>query len=163
VARAPRVVFGRVPPWALRGLVLPLGLLLLAHACALDTIRVSGSSMEKTLEPGDFLLVSKLGVTRAALTGAPYLPRRGEVVVFRLPQNHSLVLIKRVVALPGEALTLPDGSVHVVGEGCVFVEGDNRAPGASSDSRDWGDLPAREIVGTAVLRVLPLRTAGPLS
>ena len=152
-----------MPPWALRGLVLPLGLLLLVHACALDTVRVSGSSMEKTLEPGDFVLVSKLAVTRAALTGSPYLPRRGDVVVFRLPKNHSLVLIKRVVALPGESVTLADGSAHVVGEGAVFVEGDNRAPGASNDSRDWGDLPAHEIVGTAVLRLLPWSQAGRFS
>src|SRR5262249_39756188 len=101
--------------------------------------------MGATLQPRDFLLVSKLAVTRAALSGSTYLPGRGDIVVFRLARSRSLLLIKRVVALPGETVGLADGSVHVVGEGAIFVEGDNRAPGASSDSRDWGDLPAREI------------------
>ena len=162
MARPPRLVFGRVPAWVLHGVVLPLAVLAVLHACAVDTFRVSGSSMEKTLQPGDFVLVSKLGVSRAALTGRPFIPQKGAIVVFRLPQNRAVTVIKRVVALPGEVRILENGYVHVVGTGAVFVEGDNRAPGASSDSREWGDLPVSDVVGTAVFRLLPLRAAGPL-
>jgi signal peptidase I len=48
----------------------------------------------------------------------------------------------------------------IVPPGAVFVLGDNRVPGASSDSREWGYLPSREIIGTAVMRILPPRRAG---
>jgi signal peptidase I len=153
-------VLGRVPAWVVRGVLLPVAFLLLVHALVVDTIHVSGTSMEGTLAPGDFLVVSKLAVTRAALRGETFTPARGQIVVFHLPRNPALTLIKRVMALPGDTVSLADGTPHRVARDSVFVEGDNRAPGASSDSRDWGDLPASEIVGVAVLRVLPFRSAG---
>ena len=70
----------------------PLAALVLLHAFVLDTFRVDGASMREMLLPGDWL-VSKLG--------ASHLPERGAIVVFRLPQNPSLVLVKRVAGLPG--------------------------------------------------------------
>jgi len=161
--RPPAVVFGRIPPWALRWLVLPFALAVALHACALDTFRVAGSSMEGALAPGDFLLVSKLGPSSRILIG--WLPARGDVVIFRLPRNRSLVLVKRVVALPGDQVDpaqLGGGSAHVVPPGHVYVVGDNRTPGASSDSREWGDLPVDAIVGTAVIRLWPLQRLGPV-
>lgn len=45
---------------------------------------------------------------------------------------------------------------EVVPSDSVFVLGDNRTPGGSFDSRDWGDLPSSYIIGNAVLRLLPL-------
>jgi signal peptidase I len=157
----PAVVFGRLPRWVVRFVVLPFALVVALHACAIDTFRVHGSSMETALAPGDLLLVSKLGPSRAWLV--PWLPARGEIVVFRLPQNSALLLVKRVVALPGDRVDpaqLGGGTDHVVPAGHLFVVGDNRAPGASDDSRDWGDLPARAVVGSAVLRLWPLGRAG---
>ena len=53
--------------------------------------------------------------------------------------------------------TLTTGSVNqIIPPGEVFVLGDNRTPGGSFDSRDWGDLPSSDIIGNVVLRLLPL-------
>jgi signal peptidase I len=162
VSKPPKVVLGHLPGWALRGLVLPAALVLLLHAFVFGTFRVSGRSMAETLAPGDFLIVSKLGATEAALSRRAYVPARGEIVVFRLPQNRSLYLIKRVVGVPGDSVSLADGTTHVVPAAHVFVVGDNREPAASSDSREWGDLPSDDVVGAAVFRLFPLRSAGAL-
>ena len=195
VRRPPTIVWGRIPTWAYRWLVLPTAILLLLHAFVLSTFHVQGASMESTLQPGDFLLVSKLGATQAKVVGllgraSSYLPRRGEIVVFRFPQNPSLILVKRVIGLPGDRVVIQSGRVivydplhaegydpvvgtdaqlvgditegsfdHVVPADHVFVIGDNRTPGASIDSREWGDLPSRDIVGGVVIRMLPLRNA----
>lgn len=172
-----------------------MAVVLLLHAFVLGTFHVLGTSMENTLQPGDFLLVSKLGITEARVLGlfgrsTAYLPRRGEIVVFRFPQNPSLVLVKRVIGVPGDRVVIQSGRVivydplhaegydpvvgtdaqlvgditegsfdHVVPADHVFVIGDNRTPGASIDSREWGDLPSRDIVGGVVIRMLPLRNA----
>ena len=169
--------------------------LLLLHAFVLGTFHVFGTSMENTLQQGDFLVVSKLGVTEAKVLGLvdrgfAYLPRHGEIVVFRLPQNPSLILVKRVIGLPGDRVVIQGGKVrvydarhaegydptvstraqpvgemtegsidHVVPAGHLFVIGDNRTPGGSIDSREWGDLPSRDIVGKVVVRLLPLQRA----
>ena len=159
-------MLGSVPRWAIRWILVPLVLLLLLRVLAIGTFHVAGASMEGTLEPGDFLLVSKVAVSAARVSGwlgAPVVPaERGDLVVFRFPRNPSLVLVKRVIGLPGDRVQLDgQGGVDgVVPEGAVFVLGDNRTPGASSDSREWGYLPSRQIIGRAVLRLLPLRRAG---
>ncbi len=173
-------------------------LLLLVHSFAFATLHVVGSSMADTLEPGDLVLVSKLAVTRSRLLGAvdparSYRPTRGDLVAFRLPQKPSLLLVKRVVGLPGDHIVIEQGALHVhdasgaewpdpalgghararpgriverldvvVPEGALFLVGDNRNAGASSDSRDWGALPADAIAGRVVLRLLPWARAGRL-
>jgi signal peptidase I len=191
----PTIVWGRVPAWAFRWLVLPAAMVLLLQTFVLGTFHVLGPSMENTLQPGDFLLVSKLDVTEAKVLGlfgrpSAYVPRRGEIVVFRFPQNPSLILVKRVIGLPSDRVVIQNGSVkvydpqhaqgydpavgsyarrvgditdgsfdHVVPADHVFVIGDNRTPGASIDSREWGDLPYRDIIGGVVVRLLPLHHA----
>jgi signal peptidase I len=149
-----------------RWLALPMAALVLLHAFALGTFRVDGNSMQDCLAPGDLLLVSKLAVTAAqirALFGgsAPYVPRRGDLVVFRLPQKPSLILVKRVIGVPGDRVRIDgdEGFDGVVPPAAVFVLGDNRTPGASVDSRSWGYLPCSNIIGRAVLRLLPIRRA----
>jgi signal peptidase I len=114
-----------------------------------------------------------------------YLPARGQVIVFRYPKDPTKVFVKRVVGLPGDRVVIKNGAVtvfdkthpggfdpdkgyeksdaqtlidtdEVVQDGNVFVMGDNRAPGGSYDSREWGELPSSYIIGNAVLRLLPL-------
>lgn len=115
-----------------------------------------------------------------------YIPARGKIIVFHYPQDVSKVFVKRVVGLPGDRVVIKNGTVSIVNEtnkngfnpdtsyelsstntlidtdetvqpGNVFVLGDNRTPGGSFDSREWGQLPSSYIIGDAVLRLLPLK------
>jgi signal peptidase I len=124
-------------------------------------------------------------IKRALGQNAAYIPERGEIIVFHYPKNPSQVFVKRVIGVPGDRIVIKNGQVtvynkanpngfnpdtkyepkdsatlidtdEVVQDGNVFVLGDNRAPGGSYDSREWGELPSSYIVGNAVLRLLPL-------
>jgi nickel-type superoxide dismutase maturation protease len=83
--------------------------------------------MRPTLEPGDRLLVLRVG-----------RPRTGQIVAVPDPRTPARVLVKRVAAIG------PDG---------VDVRGD--APDASTDSRVFGPVPARSVVGRVVWRYAP--------
>ncbi len=112
---------------------------------------------------------------------------RGDVLVFRYPNAPETFFIKRAIGLPGERVTVKNGVVtiyndknpqglvlkesyidsqyvtqgdidEVVEQGKVFVMGDNRSPGGSFDSREWGQLPQGNITGFAALRLLPVST-----
>ncbi|MBP9821575.1 MAG: signal peptidase I [Candidatus Pacebacteria bacterium] len=137
---------------------------------------VSGESMYPTFHNSDYLIVDEMTYHLRA-------PERGEVIVFRYPNDPSRFFIKRIIGLPGETIVLkgatltikntehPDGFVlkepyvasrPPLGNKTItlpadqyFVMGDNRP--ASSDSRIWGPLPADLIVGRAFLRLLPVR------
>jgi len=134
---------------------------------------VEGESMAPTFDSGDYLIVDELSYR---LTD----PKRGDVIVFRYPGNEKVFYIKRIIGLPGETvsidrgkvtITKPDGTSltidepyvvaedatytesTVIGPDQYFVMGDNRP--RSSDSRIWGLLPEREIMGRAFLQLLP--------
>ncbi len=172
-------------------IVFPIAVVLLLHNFVFQAYHVLGSSMVPTLHETDYLIVSKLGDTRAmveSLFGKPvdYIPSRGQIIVFHYPQDPSKVFVKRVVGLPGDHVVIKNGAVTVfnaantnglnpdkgyepegsttlidtdetVQPGNVFVLGDNRTPGGSFDSREWGQLPSSYIIGDAVLRLLPLK------
>lgn len=93
---------------------------------------VHGVSMVPTLAPGDRLVVVR---TRRL--------RRGDVVAVRDPRHTGRLLVKRVAA---------------VGAGEVVVHGDN--PPASTDSRHFGPVPRRDVVGRVVRRYAPATRAG---
>ncbi|OGY64520.1 MAG: signal peptidase I [Candidatus Harrisonbacteria bacterium RIFCSPLOWO2_02_FULL_41_13b] len=130
---------------------------------------VNGASMEPNFEDGNYLLVDEISYRFAA-------PRRGEVVVFRYPNDRSVFFIKRLVGLPGERLVIRDGKIYIEGkelseeylgptphtEGKIsvnlgkdeyFVLGDNRS--YSFDSRNWGPIQREDIIGVARIRVFP--------
>ena len=130
-------------------------------------VRVDGFSMRPTLEDGEYILVNKL----AYKTGQP---ERGDIVVFVFPINPQEDLIKRVIGLPGESVSVHNGVVSVNGlplaepyisspptydgdwvvpEGQLFVLGDNRND--SRDSHQWGLLPIENVIGRAVLIYWP--------
>ena len=128
--------------------------------------RIDGSSMNPTLENGQYLLINNLSY---------YLdePERGDIIVFHHP-NSDLNLIKRVIGLPGDHVEINDRTVKVndvvlnepyiqasptytgewmVPEGEFFVLGDNR--NSSSDSHTWGFLPKENIIGKATVIYWP--------
>ena len=114
--------------------------LALAALCGVRRVAVEGESMAPALQPGDHLL---------ALRRWPL--RRGDVVALRDPRDPHRALVKRVAALPGEAVSC-DGAVLHAGGG-VVVLGDNLA--ASTDSRSFGAVPRRLLLGRCVYRYAP--------
>lgn len=90
---------------------------LLINAYVFRSFSVLGQSMEKTMYTGDRLIVNRLPVTFAQLQNKQYIPERGQIIVFKNP-NFSLgttdeFVVKRVVAFPGERVTVTDGIVTV--------------------------------------------------
>jgi len=94
--------------------------------------KVDGSSMDPTLESGEFLLVNRLVYLRIDLERlskispfwqadeessrfAIHAPKRGEIIVFQFPLDANKDFVKRVVGLPGEMIEVKDGSVFVDG------------------------------------------------
>jgi signal peptidase I len=135
-----------------------------------EAFYIPSESMLPTLEVGDRVFVNKF-VYRLGE------PERGDIVVFRTLEGGGEDLIKRVVGVPGDSVSVrggalfvngerweepylndefPDGSFYdptIVPEGHVFVMGDNRAN--SRDSRVFGPVPLRSIQGEAFVSFWP--------
>jgi len=130
-------------------------------------VRVDGTSMIPTLQNGEFMLVSKMSYRFGNV-------QRGDIIVFHFPMNPEEELVKRVIGLPGDHVSVQAGAVSVNGQvlnepyiaatpgysgewdvldGQLFVLGDNR--NNSNDSKDWGFLPFDKVVGKAVLIYWP--------
>lgn len=152
----------------LQTLILALVLYFLIDA-VIARVRVENISMQPTLQPGEFLVVSKL-----AYRFSDY--QRGDVVVFH--HSASEDYIKRVIGVPGDLVEVADGAVKINGagleepyisappeytgswqvpEGMLFVLGDNR--NQSSDSHKWGFVPTESVVGKALVVYWPLDEA----
>lgn len=135
-----------------------------------DWSEVPTTSMTPTILPGDRIYVNKLAydlklpfTTARLITWAE--PRRGDVVIFASPADGKL-LVKRVVAVPGDLIDTRTNELHVrspseeanssmaVPPGKYFVLGDNRAH--SFDSRYFGFVDRKGIVGKAVGVVMSL-------
>lgn len=130
-------------------------------------VRVDGFSMRPTLQDGEYILINKLAYKLGE-------PMRGDIVVFVFPVNPEEDLIKRIIGLPGDTITVQDGVLSIngvvvnepyinappaysdtwqVSEGNLFVLGDNRND--SRDSHQWGLLPIENVIGRAVLIYWP--------
>ncbi len=135
---------------------------------------VSGDSMVPTFASNDYLVIDEL-------TYAFHPPLRGDVIVFRYPLDPSIYFIKRLIGVPGDTVVVSNGSVFIqsgklkqrvldepyiqtgkqkietgtttLGQDEYFVLGDNR--NSSFDSRVWGPVPRRYIVGRAWVRLYP--------
>jgi signal peptidase I len=146
---------------------------LVIHVFLAQATRVYGQSMEPNLHTNQRLVIEKLSYHFHG-------PRRGDVVVLHDPGGSPELLIKRVVGLPGERVTIADGRVYIDGklldepyltqptQGSgrswvvpplhVFVMGDNRS--ASRDSRIFGPVALNRIVGHAIVRYWPPEQIG---
>ena len=136
---------------------------------------VSGASMDPSFGNGQYLIVDQLSYRLED-------PKRDDVIIFKFPKDTSTYYIKRIIAIPGETLSMSEGKVAIynkeypdgfildepyitenhktsdtfeikLGPTEYFVMGDNRPQ--SSDSRSWGPLDSKYIVGRPFLRLIP--------
>lgn len=133
---------------------------------------IAEQSMLPALRPGDYVIATPRRVLE-----------RGDLVIFDYPDRVGFELVKRVVGLPGEVVTIENGQVHVDGgvlaerwadgptlpagrwplrRDEVFVLGDNRAV-SSGDSRTVGPIALDTVRWTVVARYWPLPNAGRVS
>lgn len=157
-------------------MVVALGLALFIRFFIAAPFIVSGSSMEPNFHDLHYLIVDRVSYDIGD-------PERGDVIVFDLPQEENRSLIKRVIGLPGETVSVQGNTITVqnekhpqgfalnepyldpanlggesniqvtLAEDEFFVLGDNRR--VSADSRSWGTLPREQIVGRAFIRLYP--------
>jgi signal peptidase I len=142
-----------------------------------EAFYIPSESMVPTLRVGDRVLVNKF-IYRFTE------PERGDIVVFQSVEGGGEDLIKRVVGVPGDEISVRGGRLFVNGEpqresyvnkkfpdtsssaptsvpqGHVFVMGDNRTN--SRDSRYFGTVPEKKIEGEAFLRFWPPERIGGL-
>ena len=131
---------------------------------------VPSTSMEKTIMTDDRVLGLRLAYKNND-------PVRGDIIIFKFPDDEKILYIKRVIGMPGETVEIHDNGVYIDGqkmdepylttdtkgdfgpytvpEGHYFMLGDNR--NNSADSRYWQNtfLSKDKIVGKAVLRYWP--------
>jgi signal peptidase I len=145
---------------------------------------VSGESMMPNFQNGNYLIVDEISYRFST-------PQRGDVIVFNagfIPGFANQRFIKRVIGLPGETVIVTNGKVEIAKDGKTttldekylpadfktyqdvkttlkadeyFVLGDNRAN--SYDSRFWGIVPEKQIIGKASLRILPITNISEIS
>ena len=155
--------------------VISLAIILPIRYYLVQPFFVKGASMEPNFEDGDYLLVDEISYRFSE-------PERGDVVVFRYPEDRSQFFIKRIIGLPDETIEVKNNKVIVynaknpggvalvenyldstqetlgnmllrLDDNEYFVLGDNRLQ--SSDSRRWGAVNESLITGRAFLRAWP--------
>lgn len=158
----------------LKPLLIAAVLALAIRTFLLGPYKIPTGSMRPILMEGDRIFVDKI-------TYRFREPQRGEVIVFKYPLDRKKDFVKRLIALGGETVEIRDGQIYINGkhlesplsistrfyynredwdfgklgqkivvpEGHFFVLGDNSAQ--SSDSRNWGFVSRRDVVGRAVL------------
>lgn len=158
--------------------VAAVAVLLLKEFVIINAFIPSGS-MEHTISPGDRLIGNRL----AYVVGEP---ERGDIVIFKYPDDEAQLFVKRIIGLPGETVTIEDAKVYIGGslleedylkeawtvdngpytfevpEDCYLVLGDNR--NNSKDARYWEHtyVEADQILGEAGFRYWPFDSIGML-
>lgn len=155
-------------------LLIAFGIVLPFRIYIAEPYLVDGSSMDPTFKTADYLIVNKILYRYKE-------PLRNSVVVFRYPNNPQKSFIKRVIGLPGETIEVKDDTVIIknkehpegfqidqsyvihtapgtinrtLAEDEYFVMGDNRRE--SFDSRSWGPLQKKYVLGEPLIRLWPL-------
>ncbi|MFH1098990.1 MAG: signal peptidase I [Candidatus Uhrbacteria bacterium] len=160
----------------IRVIIIALAVIIPVRYFLVQPFYVKGASMEPNFEDHEYLIIDELSYRFRPAA-------RGDIIVFRYPFDPSQFFIKRVIGLPGERVEIRNGSVRIAnadhpngfvlvesylapgvvssGERIVslgpddfFVLGDNRRQ--SFDSKDFGPIPRRSIVGRAWLRGWPI-------
>ena len=160
--------------------VFAVAIFLFVYLLILQPHKIKGASMEPNFINGEYLLTDKLSYRFNA-------PKRGDVIVFQAPSQNGDEFIKRIIALPGEKISiqkeniyldgelleenylpndvktkpgsfLKDGSELIVPPDNYIVLGDNRE--FSSDSRAWGFITKNKITGRAWFTYWPPKSIG---
>lgn len=158
-------------------LVIAGAIFVVIYAFLVRPFQVNGTSMDPTFKNGEFVFTNLISQRLGKLD-------RGDVIVFKAPPEPEKDYIKRIIGLPGDTVRIQDGNVYLNGKiltedylpkGLIteshgfaqegqdiqvspksyFVMGDNRPE--SSDSRDWGLLPYKMIVGKSALVYWPIQ------
>jgi signal peptidase I len=161
-----------------RDLLIAIGLALVIIVFLYQPVKVEGTSMAPLLSDQERIFINKFVYRFEAI-------HRGDVVVFWYPLDRSKSFIKRVIALPGETVTIRQGVVTVNGvvvpepyvppqyedvsdygptrvpADSYFVMGDHRV--SSNDSRVFGPVPSQFIYGRAVFAYWPVDHFGSLA
>jgi len=150
-----------------------LGVAFMIRFFLIQPFYVSGPSMEPNFHNNEYIIVDQVTYRFRS-------PHRGDVIVFKWPQNIAVSFIKRVIATPGETVEVRDGQVYIynktypngvllqepyindstltnvkrtLGKDEYFVMGDNRDN--SSDSRMWGPVGRHLITGKVWVVIYP--------
>jgi len=158
-------------------------LFIVVYLFILQPNQIKGASMEPTFFNGYYIFTSKI-------TYKMRKPHRGDIVVFHSPKNQDIEFIKRIIGLPGDTILIENNEIYINGilipekyisakttlipgsfaqegvpiqvpDGQVFVMGDNRP--RSSDSREFGTIPKKSIVGHVFYRYFPTEKIGPIN
>lgn len=161
-------------------IVFAFAIFLFLYLLVFQPHRIKGASMEPNFPDGEFLLTDKVTYRFGE-------PKRGDVIVFKPPVAPNEEFIKRIIALPGETVSVRNSKVYIndilltesylagnlstdssnflkegekykVPEGEYIVLGDNRSH--SSDSRLWGPIKKNKITGRAWLIYWPIHSFG---
>lgn len=156
-------------------IVVAASIFVIVYLFFLQPHQVIGNSMLPNFYHNEFILTDKISYRFRH-------PQRGEVVVFKSPENKEKDFIKRIIGIPGERILLIGGKVYINGvilsedylepdlqtlpgkfirenqeitipQDTYIVLGDNRLN--SSDSRAWGTVPGKDIIGRALLVYWP--------
>ncbi len=164
----------------LESIVVALAIFVVIYLFLLQPHQVKGLSMFPNFHDAEYILTDKISYRFAE-------PQRGDVIVFKSPQNKEIDYIKRVIGLPGDRVQLVKGSFYINGKKLsepyippenflyggsflregeevvipkdhYFVIGDNRP--RSSDSREFGPIEKADIIGRSFLRYFPFNRFG---
>lgn len=163
---------------------------LLLNTFVFQSYYVDGESMSPTLHTDNRLIISKVERSLAGVRADDYVPKRGHIVVIdghvsEETSTRAPELIKRVIGLPGETISIKNGIVSIsnsegtflpdktldlnldptyisepltmrIPDDSVFVMGDNRSQGGSLDSRIFGPVKTSFIDGRLWAIIMPL-------
>lgn len=159
----------------LESIVVALAIFVVVYLFFYQPHQVKGASMEPNFHDGEYILTNKYEYRFSD-------PKRGDVIVFKSPQNPEIDFIKRIIGVPGDQVKLSDNHFFIndvqleevyiaptlytyngsylqedqtitVPDNNYFVVGDNRP--RSSDSREWGTINRSSIIGKSQLRYWP--------
>lgn len=168
--------FGAYLLEVIRIVIIALAIIIPVRYFLVQPFYVKGASMEPNFEDHEYLIIDELSYRFSG-------PKRGDIVVFRYPYDPGQFFIKRIIGLPterveirngmikifnaehpngfiltedylGSGVTTPGERLTILGTDDFFVLGDNRR--ASFDSKDFGSVQRRAIIGRAWLRGWPI-------